>query len=104
MKKELEGNWQSKGYDHFDEEVDNQWHIATMFLLVSCPVLLVAVWAYQPDRRMRDWAIREAYLVLKEREDAGVEPISKDFVDSAKILAHLPSDEELKEAGVVINV
>ena len=102
--------------------MDNQWHIATMFLLVSCPVLLVAVWAYQPDRRMRDWAIREvrllaasvvtcvdtrvlqAYLVLKEREDAGVEPISKDFVDSAKILAHLPSDEELKEAGVVINV
>lgn len=46
----------------------------------------------------------QAYLVLKEREDAGVEPISKDFVDSAKILAHLPSDEELKEAGVVINV
>lgn len=84
--------------------MDNQWHIATMFLLVSCPVLLVAVWAYQPDRRMRDWAIREAYLVLKEREDAGVEPISKDFIDSAKILAHLPSDEELKEAGVVINV
>ena len=44
--------------------MDNQWHIATMFLLVSCPVLLVAVWAYQPDRRMRDWAIREVRLLL----------------------------------------
>ena len=43
--------------------MDNQWHIATMFLLVSCPVLLVAVWAYQPDRRMRDWAIREVILL-----------------------------------------
>lgn len=51
-----------------------------------------------------DTRVLQAYLVLKEREDAGVEPISKDFVDSAKILAHLPSDEELKEAGVVINV
>ena len=29
---------------------------------------------------------------------------SKDFVDPEKLLAHLPSDEELKEAGVVINI
>merc|ERR1719320_1969893 len=61
-------------------------------------------WCYLPDRRMRDWAIREAYLVLKEREAAGVEPVSRDFVDPAKVLAHLPSDEELREAGVVINI
>jgi len=35
---------------------------------------------------------------------AGVEPISKDLIDPAKLLANLPSDEELKEAGVVINI
>ena len=46
----------------------------------------------------------QAYLVLREREAAGLEPLSKDFVDPEKILAHLPSDEELKEADVVINV
>ena len=42
--------------------------------------------------------------MLKEREAAGLEPLSRDFVDPAKILAHLPSDEELEEAGVVINL
>ena len=75
-----------------------------MFILVSCPLLLIATWAYLPDRRMRDWAIREAYLVIKERETAGVEPLSKDLVDAEKILTHLPSDEELVKAGVVINI
>ena len=65
--------------------------------------------------------MREAYLLLREREKAGVEPISKvwtllrrefyltrsflkDLVDPAKLLAHLPTDEELREAGVVINI
>ena len=42
--------------------------------------------------------------MLKEREAAGLEPLSRDFIDPEKILAHLPSDEELKEAGVVINI
>ena len=65
---------------------------------------MIAIWAYLPDRRMRDWAIREAYLVIKEREAAGVEPVSKDYVDPEKILANLPSDEELVKAGVVINI
>ena len=49
-------------------------------------------------------SLLQAYLVLRERENAGLEPLSKDFVDPAKILAHLPSDEELEEAGVVINI
>merc|ERR1712037_1096417 len=63
------------------------------------------VWCYQPESgKMNDWAIREAYLLLREREKAGVEPISKDLIDPEKLLAHLPSDEELKEAGVVINI
>jgi len=48
--------------------------------------------------------MREAYLLLREREKAGVEPISKDLSDPAKLLAHLPTDEELREAGVVINI
>ena len=91
-------------YDYYDEKTDNEYHQLFMFILVSCPLVLIATWAYLPDRRMRDWAIREAYLVIKEREAAGVEPLSKDLVDAEKILTHLPSDEELVKAGVVINI
>jgi len=104
VKKELAGGWQSKGYDYYDEKLDNDWHKLYLLLVVSGPVLFCTIWCYLPDRRMRDWAIREAYLVLKEREAAGVEPVSRDFVDPAKVLSHLPSDEELREAGVVINI
>eukprot|EP00092_Neocalanus_flemingeri_P021342 GFUD01023131.1.p1 GENE.GFUD01023131.1~~GFUD01023131.1.p1 ORF type:complete len:167 (+),score=41.00 GFUD01023131.1:45-545(+) len=104
VKKELAVGWQSKGYDYNDEKLDNEWHKLFLMIVVSMPVLFCTIWAYLPDRRMRDWAIREAYLVLKEREAAGVEPISRDFADPEKILAHLPSDDELKRAGVVINI
>merc|ERR1719145_415751 len=105
VKKEMEnGKWQSHGYDYHDENLDKQWHRLAMFVFVSLPVLFATLWAYTPDRRMRDWALREAYLVLKEREAAGVEPVSRDFIDPEKVLAHLPSDEELKKAGVVINI
>ena len=41
---------------------------------------------------------------MAEREAAGVEPLSRDLVDPEKVLAHLPSDEELRAAGVVINI
>eukprot|EP00088_Acartia_fossae_P031857 TRINITY_DN32655_c0_g1_i1.p1 TRINITY_DN32655_c0_g1~~TRINITY_DN32655_c0_g1_i1.p1 ORF type:complete len:170 (-),score=41.14 TRINITY_DN32655_c0_g1_i1:88-597(-) len=104
VEKELKGGWQSYGYDYYDQQTDKEWNALFMFCTISLPIVLVAIWAYLPDRRMRDWAIREAYLVLRERENAGLEPLSKDFVDPAKILAHLPSDEELEEAGVVINI
>ena len=50
--------------------------------------------------RLRNWATREAYLLLKEREDAGVFPISKDFLDPAKV--ELPSDEELGDIDIRI--
>jgi hypothetical protein len=37
---------------------------------------------------------------LKEREDAGIFPISQDFLDPEKIV--LPSDEELGEIDIRI--
>lgn len=46
----------------------------------------------------------KAYLLIQEREAAGVELLSKEFVDPEKVMAHLPSDEELRKAGIVINI
>jgi len=97
--------WQSKGWDSYDKKLDDEWHVLMMTLFVSVPVVMGFIWAYQPESgKLNDWAMREAYLLLREREKAGVEPISKDLVDPAKLLAHLPTDEELREAGVVINI
>ena len=59
MKKELEQGWQSKGYDSNDQKLDSEWHQLICFCLISCPVIMAAIIAHLPDRRMRDWAIRE---------------------------------------------
>ena len=50
--------------------------------------------------RMHNWAMREGYLLLKEREDAGLFPISADLIDPEKV--KLPSDEELGDIDVRI--
>ena len=49
---------------------------------------------------MHNWATREAYLLLKEREESGVFPISKDLIDPQKV--QLPSDEELGDIDIRI--
>ena len=43
-------------------------------------------------------------MLLREREAAGVEPLSRDLIDPEKVLAHLPSDEELKKMNVQISI
>eukprot|EP00088_Acartia_fossae_P039680 TRINITY_DN412_c0_g1_i3.p1 TRINITY_DN412_c0_g1~~TRINITY_DN412_c0_g1_i3.p1 ORF type:complete len:179 (-),score=33.98 TRINITY_DN412_c0_g1_i3:225-740(-) len=97
--------WTSLGWDNFDPENDrflNNFHFFTCVTLFF--VGLTFIIAYSPFHVKKDWHTREAYLLLREREAAGVEPISREFIDPVKVLASLPSDEELKEAGVVINI
>ena len=55
MKKELEQGWQSKGYDSNDQKLDSEWHQLICFCLISCPVIMAAIIAHLPDRRMRVW-------------------------------------------------
>jgi hypothetical protein len=47
-----------------------------------------------------DWAHREAMLLLREREAAGVTLIDKNFVDPAKL--ELPTDEELGDTEIIV--
>ena len=49
---------------------------------------------------MRDWARREAMLLMLEREEQGLPYINRNYADPAKI--ELPSDEELDGAAVLI--
>ncbi|XP_053688011.1 NADH dehydrogenase [ubiquinone] 1 beta subcomplex subunit 11, mitochondrial [Sabethes cyaneus] len=94
-------NWVSYGFDYKDEANDRSATNASFFFSVTlCLVLGSFYWAYLPDPQLRDWAQREGYLELRRREAAGLEPISKDFIDPSKIV--LPTDEELGTTEIVI--
>lgn len=94
-------NWVSYGFDYKTESEDrDSMHSTFLFTVTFCLVLGTFYWAYLPDPQLQDWAQREAYLELRRREAAGLEPISKDFVDPSQIV--LPSDEELGNTEIVI--
>lgn len=50
--------------------------------------------------RLRDWAQREAYLTIRDREAKGLPFIDPNMVDPAKM--ELPSDEELGDFEIII--
>uniref|UniRef100_A0A336L4P8 NADH dehydrogenase [ubiquinone] 1 beta subcomplex subunit 11, mitochondrial n=1 Tax=Culicoides sonorensis TaxID=179676 RepID=A0A336L4P8_CULSO len=94
-------NWVSFGFDTKDKEYDrNAMHATAFFTITVCLIFGGFIWAYAPDPLMRDWAQREAFLELRRREAAGLDPISRDFIDPAKI--ELPSDEELGDMEIII--
>jgi len=49
---------------------------------------------------MENWAQREAFLVLREREAQGLEPVSKDLIPVERM--QLPTEEELGETHILI--
>jgi NADH dehydrogenase (ubiquinone) 1 beta subcomplex subunit 11 len=70
------------------------------FSVTLCLVWGSFVYFYQPDNLLRDWSQREAFLELRRREAAGLEPIDANYIDPAKIV--LPSDEELGDTEIII--
>lgn len=94
-------NWVSFGFDTKDQEYDKNTMHATAFITITlCFMVGGFIWGYAPDPLLRDWAQREAFLELRRREAAGMDPISRDYIDPAKI--ELPSDEELGDMEIII--
>lgn len=94
-------NWVSYGFDREDKEWDRQIMRATFF----CGITLIFVFgglffAYVPDPKLQHWAQREAYLQLRDREAAGVDLVSPDYVHAS--LVELPTDEELGDTEIII--
>lgn len=93
--------WVSYGFSDEDQEVDNHLMHLTVFVAISlCFCFGGWLLIYIPDFRQRDWMLREAYLVLREREAKGLPPIDPNLVDPAKI--KLPTDEELGDTEIII--
>lgn len=94
-------NWVSYGFDRCDKERDRQGTRGTYFLGVSVAICgTIFFLSYLPDRQLVEWSQREAYIVLRNREAAGLEPIAPDYVDPSTVV--LPSDEELGDAEIII--
>lgn len=94
-------NWVSYGFHFQDEAHDRSATKSTFFFSVTlCLVWGTFIWSYLPDPQLRDWAQREGYLVLRQREAAGVDLISPNYIDPSAI--ELPSDEELGTTEIII--
>uniref|UniRef100_A0A6V7J1T2 NADH dehydrogenase [ubiquinone] 1 beta subcomplex subunit 11, mitochondrial n=1 Tax=Bracon brevicornis TaxID=1563983 RepID=A0A6V7J1T2_9HYME len=94
-------NWLSWGWSDEDKLLDRFLAHATFFVCVSLVFCVGAfVTAYRPDPKLREWAQREAYLQLRYREEHGLPPIDRNYVDPSKII--LPTDEELGDTEIII--
>lgn len=94
-------NWVYWGFDTQDQVNDNNVMKASFFFSVTlCLMWGTFIYFYQPDPLLRDWSQREAYLELRRREAAGLDPIDANYVDPASIV--LPSDEELGNTEIII--
>lgn len=94
-------NWVSYGFSWTDREEDRQLTRATYFMGLSvCIIGTIFMWSYLPDRQMLEWSQREAFIVLRNREAAGLEPISPDLIDPSLVV--LPTDEELGDTEIII--
>jgi NADH dehydrogenase (ubiquinone) 1 beta subcomplex subunit 11 len=104
MNKVAEGNrknWVSYGFSNENEYLDKCMMHLTFFVSVSiCLTLGSYVLIYLPDFKMKDWALREAYLELRRRESQGLPPIDPNLIDPSKVI--LPSDEELQGTEIII--
>lgn len=93
--------WVSYGFSDEDKEIDRFLMHLTVFTAITIVFCgLGWVLAYMPDFRQRDWMLREAYIVLREREAKGLTPIDPNLIDPAKV--QLPSDEELGDTEIII--
>lgn len=94
-------NWVSYGYSRTDKQEDRQINNATWFMGVTVAICgTIFMWSYLPDRQYLEWSQREAYVVLRNREAAGLEPISANYIDPKQV--ELPSDEELGDTEIII--
>ncbi|XP_057368854.1 NADH dehydrogenase [ubiquinone] 1 beta subcomplex subunit 11, mitochondrial-like [Daphnia carinata] len=93
--------WMNYGFHPTDQYEDvASAHMFSFLGVTVCIVLGSFAYYYGPDRTLRDWAQREAYLLVREREAKGLPLLDPNYVDESKIV--LPSEEELGDFEIII--
>lgn len=88
------------GYSLVDRDHDVvTWNIGC-FVLCTVFTWLLFYWYYLPSPKLNDWARKEAYLRLEEREAHGLPAIDANYVDPAHV--ELPAEEELGDFEVIV--
>ncbi|PAV75077.1 hypothetical protein WR25_06523 [Diploscapter pachys] len=88
-----------------DEHKDWLKHHQLSFLIVTVLTAWMTIWLCMlksDEPVLREWALREAHLELIRREKAGLPYISPDLVPKDRVLACLPSEEELRDFEILI--
>ncbi|KAK3584367.1 hypothetical protein CHS0354_010152 [Potamilus streckersoni] len=94
-------NWVPFGFHDIDRDLDRFLKNMTMFFFITVGICGAGfILAYQPDHKLQDWSVREAYLELERRERNGLPLIDRNMLDPATV--ELPSDEELGNTEVII--
>jgi len=113
-KKEMEENewtkpqWERKqvnhvwyGFDYndkFKDEVVMKERFFSMIVLGGFGFWFF--YRYFPDRKLKHWCQREAYIRLATRESLGLSPIDPWYVPREKVI--LPTDEELGDMDIEV--
>ncbi|KOC63265.1 NADH dehydrogenase [ubiquinone] 1 beta subcomplex subunit 11, mitochondrial [Habropoda laboriosa] len=98
---EVKQSWISYGFNYNDKKMDRHFMHHTFFITISiCLVFGSLIVGYAPDPLLKDWALREAYLQLRYREENGLPHIDPNLIDPSKFT--LPSDEELGDTEIII--
>uniref|UniRef100_A0A8J2RKA5 NADH dehydrogenase [ubiquinone] 1 beta subcomplex subunit 11, mitochondrial n=1 Tax=Daphnia galeata TaxID=27404 RepID=A0A8J2RKA5_9CRUS len=93
--------WMNYGFSATDETEDiATTHLVSFFGITVAIVGTVLAYMYGPDHALRDWAQREAYLLVREREAMGLPHIDPNYTDESTIV--LPSEEELGDFEIII--
>lgn len=96
-----EKNYQHFGFDPNDRDWDINIRNATMFFTITIGIVLTGFFmTYGPQRKLKDWTVREAYIELARREALGLPPIDRNYVPEDQV--ELPTDEELGDFEIII--
>lgn len=87
--------WHSYGFDNFDQKADKFYAHIVAFLWCTVVWAVFAISKYyRHDIPLNDWALREAYMEIKRREDLGLPLIDRNYIPPEKV--RLPTEEELE--------
>jgi len=93
--------WVSWGFDETDYLKDRYAAHCVFFTFITLFGFGWGLyWAYYPDYRQLDWAQREAYLLIREREAKGLPLIDRNYIPEDQV--KLPTDEELGDFEIII--